>query len=146
MWQPIKTAPEGVPVLVWMMGHCLVAERSGADWSAVTSVTTDHKNGGVDDWYSSLEEPELITHFMPLPEPPKGDAMYYTLSIRDGEQDEIYHDTLAGAEACAKDGAAEGWDVTIMQVLSFHPFEANPMDMDRYNGVRRGDDYPVTLR
>lgn len=63
MWQPIETAPEGRPVLVWHpglgMGGWNVMRRDGATW---TETAHDGR---------SLKEGFEPSHWMPLPAPPE---------------------------------------------------------------------------
>ncbi len=62
-WQPIKTAPRSpsVPVLVWDGEYMTVAIPFG------------NKNWLVYNSYGFNEDGEIydVTHWMPLPEPPK---------------------------------------------------------------------------
>ena len=74
-WQPIQTAPVGIPILVWgPEDEFAVAEYEGRNkedtWDAVTGerlgdrrcLLTYYVEGGGDTY---------PTHWMPLPEPPK---------------------------------------------------------------------------
>lgn len=73
-WQPIESAPEGTPILVyqpkrelfegyWLDEIIAVAERSSLDgW-----ITISHVSGY--EWESELSS-KYITHWMPLPASP----------------------------------------------------------------------------
>lgn len=65
-WQPIKTAPENTPVLIFDGGMICVATLDV--WS--TRYPGNWCCAGVsgNDWESSFDTP---THWMPLPEAPK---------------------------------------------------------------------------
>jgi hypothetical protein len=58
-WQPIETAPQdGTSVLIWIVGampggHADVAQFYNSSW-----------------WFSAQNPSSVVTHWMPLPEPP----------------------------------------------------------------------------
>lgn len=58
-WQPIETAPKDrTRLLLWGGNYCWLGFWNGRSWS--------WDNG---DYYDCLRD---VTHWMPLPEPPKG--------------------------------------------------------------------------
>jgi hypothetical protein len=59
-WQPIETAPEDVPVLVFQATgpRCIVATLGTA------------ARGKAGRWFEPDRETSKPTHWMPLPEPP----------------------------------------------------------------------------
>jgi len=69
-WQPIETAPEHIPILVWVpeenRGHDsaeVVIIYRGAD--GMSFWTNGGSNGGSDLYFNRAP-----THWQPLPEPP----------------------------------------------------------------------------
>ena len=70
-WQPIDTAPESEPILVWApmlhrgnpSAEVVVLYRNGDE---INYWTNGGANGGDNIWFEA--EP---THWMPLPSPPK---------------------------------------------------------------------------
>lgn len=59
-WQPIETAPEGEPVLLWRE-----VPYQGDDWMIATKLG----DGWLDD--SDEKDQDWFTHWAPLPEPPQ---------------------------------------------------------------------------
>ena len=59
-WQPIETAPRGVPVLVARPGAVMAIAMLEADWAGRMA------------WYESLGSGRVfgLTHWQPLPDPP----------------------------------------------------------------------------
>jgi len=67
-WQPIDTAPKNTPILVTDGDVIVVVKRGefvGKDW-------IDEVGFGGYEWDWNFEWEDL-THWMPLPEPPKAD-------------------------------------------------------------------------
>lgn len=58
-WQPIETAPDRVPVILFIEGGILVGEKVSSNFWAVSPIYESYKI-----------EPTTPTHWMPLPEPP----------------------------------------------------------------------------
>lgn len=82
-WRPISEAPkDGTEILIWRDGWDVVplakwGENDGEDGPFFGWVLRDgvYPGGGVEDgflgWNEDIEDGQMPTHFMPLPEPPK---------------------------------------------------------------------------
>lgn len=78
-WQPIETAPkDGTKVLIWEQYSRtpVVTSYSGYTnkWGQVVgswSACKEHYDVDGDAWLTDRLYQDLITHWMPLPEPPK---------------------------------------------------------------------------
>jgi hypothetical protein len=68
MWQPVITAPDDEPVLVWVVNDSAKTAAADIGYKDVA---------GNQYWWLTLggmpieEDDYRVTHWMPLPEPPK---------------------------------------------------------------------------
>lgn len=68
VWQPVETAPRGrEPILVWngTSMHTAVFDRVDSGWRLIPKTTV-----------KTITVPGVVTHWMPLPAPPKRAAHY----------------------------------------------------------------------
>ena len=68
-WQPVKTAPRDGTYILIFDGETVILAR----WSEVCP--SDREKGWPDGWYDVGTFLYAATHWMPLPEPPKGETL-----------------------------------------------------------------------
>ena len=67
-WQPIETAPKDARIIVWDGFDVCIAKFIGRDWISFGCdgpAILSQSDSGTD-----YQEPGIVTHWMPLPEPP----------------------------------------------------------------------------
>lgn len=73
-WQPIDTSPkDGTRILAWCVHDNAkwAREQDRSDWQGPVVASWIEHNGGGWMWHGLAGR---FTHWMPLPEPPKGEA------------------------------------------------------------------------